>query len=124
MRTIAKYLQPTGFFFLLLHFVAPQLQPGLIVFWMGIAFSALGNFLEIYGVFRVSEKLLAQPRWVYVISTFTKLLLVSTIIYWVFFMPFAYFVLLGSIVIAFLWFFIQIFIKKSKIHSEELLDAE
>ncbi|MBS3915996.1 MAG: hypothetical protein KG003_15975 [Bacteroidetes bacterium] len=124
MKGYLRFLQPLGFVLLLFHFIAVKLDALHILFWIGIVLTIAGNIAEINFYFRIPYRSRTQLLGVFLMGVFSKLLLVVAIILRVYDFKYSYFILLACILISFIWFFIQQFIKPVKRNNEEILDVE
>jgi uncharacterized protein YacL len=94
------------------------------LFWAGIVLSTLGTLLEVIHYIKTPKKKRSQRNSIFTMGIVVKLLLIASITARIYDLPYSVYILLGSIVISFIWFVLSQTIKPNKTDNTEFLDVE
>ena len=96
----------------------------MLFLWAGVACTIFGAGTEVYFFFRTSPQRRTQVIWVFSLGIIAKILLIAAIVLRVYDTPNSLFILLGCIVLSFIWFFLSQVVKPSKEGHQDFLDVE
>jgi hypothetical protein len=94
------------------------------LFWAGIVLSTLGTLLEVSHYTKTPKKKRSQRNSIFTMGIVVKLFLIASITARICDLPYSVYILLGSIVISFIWFILSQTIKPPKENKSELLDVD
>ena len=119
-----RILQSLGFAFLLLYIIFPG--PGMmkLVFWMGAVLTLAGTALEIANYAQFSKIRQEQYSGLFVFGAIAKILLLASVVARIYEVNNSVFILLGSIILVFIYTLIQTFIGAPKKEKSDVLDLD
>jgi hypothetical protein len=119
-----RILQSLGFAFLLLYIIFPG--PGMmkLIFWMGAVLTLAGTALEIANYAQFSKIRQEQYSGLFVFGVIAKILLLATVVARIYEVNNSVFILLGSIILVFIYTLIQTFIGAPKKEKSDVLDLD
>ncbi len=121
---INRILQSLGFAFLLLYIIFPG--PGMmkLVFWIGAVLTLAGTVLEIanYAQFQHIRK--QQYPALFIFGVIAKMVLLASVVARIYEVNNSVFILLGSIVLVFLYTLIQTAVGAPKKGKSDVLDLD
>jgi hypothetical protein len=119
-----RILQSLGFAFLLLYIIFPG--PGMmkLIFWMGAVLTLAGTALEIANYAQFSKIRQEQYSGLFVFGVIAKILLLASVVARIYEVNNSVFILLGSIILVFIYTLIQIFIGAPKKEKSDVLDLD
>ena len=119
-----RILQSLGFAFLLLYIIFPG--PGMmkLVFWMGAVLTLAGTALEIANYAQFSKIRQEQYSGLFVFGVIAKILLLASVVARIYEVNNSVFILLGSIILVFIYTLIQTFIGAPKKEKSDVLDLD
>ncbi len=119
-----RYVQPLGFAFLLLFLSLKNYPWATVLFWLGLVLSLLGTLTEIW-IFRhtkISKR--TQTNFVFSFGIGVKLLLILSIGLHIYEVKNSVFILLGSLILAFAWGLLSLFVKPEIASNDDILDIK
>ncbi|MFY7945591.1 MAG: hypothetical protein ACOVQJ_01200 [Bacteroidia bacterium] len=119
-----RILQSLGFAFLLLYIIFPG--PGMmkLIFWMGAVLTLAGTALEIANYAQFSKIRQEQYSGLFVFGVIAKILLLASVVARIYEVNNSVFILLGSIILVFIYTLIQTFIGAPKKEKSDVLDLD
>lgn len=119
-----RILQSLGFAFLLLYIIFPR--PGMmkLIFWMGAVLTLAGTALEIANYAQFSKIRQEQYSGLFVFGVIAKILLLASVVARIYEVNNSVFILLGSIILVFIYTLIQTFIGAPKKEKSDVLDLD
>ena len=119
-----RILQSLGFAFLLLYIIFPG--PGMmkLIFWMGAVLTLAGTALEIANYAQFSKIRQEQYSGLFVFGVIAKILLLASVVARIYEVNNSVFILLGCIILVFIYTLIQTFIGAPKKEKSDVLDLD
>lgn len=119
-----RILQSLGFAFLLLYIIFPG--PGMmkLVFWMGAMLTLAGTVLEIANYAQFPKIRQEQYSGLFIFGVIAKILLLAAVVARIYEVNNSVFILLGSIVLVFIYTFIQTLVGAPKKEKSDVLDLD
>ena len=119
-----RILQSLGFAFLLLYIIFPG--PGMmkLVFWMGAMLTLAGTVLEIANYAQFPKIRQEQYSGLFIFGVIAKILLLAAVVTRIYEVNNSVFILLGSIVLVFIYTFIQTLVGAPKKEKSDVLDLD
>lgn len=123
IKKTIRATQPLGFILLLGFFAFPHWNYSIILFWTGVSLSILGTWFELRVYIKTPKKFRTQLPYVFGFGILIKVLLIVAIVLRINDYPYSLFILLGTILVAFIWGIMSFFIKPEKKENSDILDA-
>jgi hypothetical protein len=123
IKKIARFIQPAGFAFLLIYLIFSQYPFAKTIFWVGLLFSLIGAVFEVLFFIKTPRNKRGQSAFIFGFGAVVKTLLILGLALRVYDIKYSVYILLGSIILAFVWGILSFIFKPTADGNDDILDA-